>query len=152
KVPDCWTQPAEWREQVQAQLGRFPLFQFWGPGASIVSSRWIADATILTHRRFNPTLTLVYLPHLDYALQKLGPDHPDIPAHCRDVDAEVGKLLDYFRGAGVTPIIVSEYGIEAVDDAVHVNRALREAGLLRVREERGGELLDPGASDAFAVS
>ena len=39
-----------------------------------------------------------------------------------------------------------------VDRPVHINRALRDAGLLIVREEDGGELLDPAISKAFAVS
>jgi hypothetical protein len=35
---------------------------------------------------------------------------------------------------------------------VHINRALRRAGWLKVREELGREQLDAGASDAFAVA
>nr|HMQ22351.1 alkaline phosphatase family protein [Planctomycetota bacterium] len=41
--------------------------------------------------------------------------------------------------------------IEAVNQAVYLNRVLRERGLLRVQETAHGEVLDPGASDAFAV-
>jgi hypothetical protein len=49
--------------------------------------------------------------------------------------------------------VASEYGITPVRDAVHINRALREAGLIAVRpEEFGREILDPGASAAFAVA
>src|SRR5207249_9663415 len=40
----------------------FPLFQFWGPGAGLTSSRWIADCARLVIDRKRPTLTLVYLP------------------------------------------------------------------------------------------
>ena len=35
---------------------------------------------------------------------------------------------------------------------MHPNRALREHGLLAVREEPGRDVLDPGASAAFAVA
>jgi predicted AlkP superfamily pyrophosphatase or phosphodiesterase len=49
-------------------------------------------------------------------------------------------------------VILSEYGITQVSTPVHINRALRQAGLLRVRREGDGELLDPAQSDAFAVS
>jgi predicted AlkP superfamily pyrophosphatase or phosphodiesterase len=94
----------------------------------------------------------VYLPHLDYPLQKLGPDHADIPAEVRAVDAEAGRLLDAYERQGVTSIIVSEYGIEPVSTPLHVNRVLRQAGLCRVREEEGLEVMDAGASDAFAVA
>lgn len=152
KIPDIYTHPASLRDELQEQLGPFPLFHFWGPASSIRSSRWIADASLLIHQRFNPTLSLIYLPHLDYALQKLGPDHRDIPAHARDIDTVVGRLIDYFDDRRVRVMILSEYGIQPVDSAVAINRALRREGALRVRVEQGLELLDPGASDAFAVT
>ncbi|MEX0655909.1 MAG: nucleotide pyrophosphatase/phosphodiesterase family protein, partial [Phycisphaeraceae bacterium] len=152
KLPDCYSDPPELRDQLQRELGTFPLFRFWGPVADITSSRWIVDATMSVHRQYEPTLTLVYLPHLDYALQKYGPGHAKSVAAVREIDAEVGRLLDYCEQQGVTPIVVSEYGIEAVDGAVAVNRVLRDAGFLRVRTEEGLELLDPGACEAFAVA
>lgn len=152
KLPDIYCEPAGLRDQLQDRLGAFPLFGFWGPKASIRSSRWIAGAAKLVHGQYRPTLTLVYLPHLDYDLQRLGPEHAGIPAAVAEVDAVVGDLIDYFRGCGVGVMLVSEYGIEAVDDAVPINRVLRTAGLLRVRDERGLEQLDAGASEAFAVA
>jgi predicted AlkP superfamily pyrophosphatase or phosphodiesterase len=100
----------------------------------------------------NPTLTLVYLPHLDYPLQRLGPDHPQMKEELRAIDALAGELLDAARDAGARVVVLSEYGIEKVSSAVHVNRALRSANLLRVREELGTEKLDAGGSDAFAVA
>lgn len=151
KIPDCYTQPADLRPWLQDQLGPFPLFNFWGPLSSIESSDWIAQASLLVHQRQQPTLTLVYLPHLDYGLQKLGPEHPQISEHVAAIDGVVGRLIDSFQERGVRVMVVSEYAIDPVDDAVHVNRALREAGLLHVRDERNREQLDPGASDAFAV-
>jgi hypothetical protein len=48
--------------------------------------------------------------------------------------------------------VLSEYGIAPVSKPVHLNRALRERGLLAVREELGLEVLDAGASAAFAVA
>ena len=152
KIPDCYADPPELRDQLQERLGRFPLFNFWGPGSSIASSRWIADAARFVHERHRPTLTLVYLPHLDYALQKLGPHHADIPKALAEIDDAAGGLIDYFDGNGVRVVVCSEYGIEAVDDAVHINRLLRQEGGIRVREEEGLELLDPGASPVFAVA
>jgi len=152
KLPDVHTHPGELRDRLQAKLGTFPLFSFWGPMADISSTRWIAGAALHVEEEHKPTLSLVYLPHLDYPLQKLGPDHADIPGHVKQVDAEVGRLLDAYARSGVRPIIVSEYGIEAASTPVHLNRVLRTAGLLRVREEEGLELLDAGASEAFAVA
>jgi predicted AlkP superfamily pyrophosphatase or phosphodiesterase len=152
KIPDCYTQPADLRARLQAELGVFPLFQFWGPGASIASSRWIADAARLVHTWHRPTLNLAYLPHLDYALQKLGPGHAGIPHAVAEVDAVAGDLIDYFDAQGVKVLIVSEYGIEPATAPIHINRVLRAQGGLAVREEEGLEWLDPCASQAFAVA
>ncbi len=151
KIPDIHTHPPELRVSLQEKLGQFPLFNFWGPASSIVSSRWIAEASMMTHDTFDPTLMLIYLPHLDYALQKLGPEHADISGHVREIDNVVGDLIDFFDQKETRIILLSEYGIEPVDAAVFINRFLREQGGLSVREESGGELLDAGASDAFAV-
>jgi predicted AlkP superfamily pyrophosphatase or phosphodiesterase len=152
KLPDCYTKPLELRNELTARFGAFPLFNFWGPGTSIASSRWIADAALHVRRTHSPTLTLVYLPHLDYDLQRLGPDHPSIAEALRQVDAVVGDLIADAARDGARVIILSEYGITSVTMPVHINRALRQAGLLRVRREGEGELLDPGQSDAFAMS
>jgi predicted AlkP superfamily pyrophosphatase or phosphodiesterase len=154
KIPDHYTEPPELHDELDRVLGRFPLFRFWGPGADITSSRWIARATahVLASRR--PTLTLCYLPHLDYGLQKWGP-HPEDPrvaAELRAIDAVAGELIRFARGRGLRVLLVSEYGIVPVSGAVHVNRVLREAGLIRVRVELGREQLDAGASKAFALA
>jgi predicted AlkP superfamily pyrophosphatase or phosphodiesterase len=152
KLPDCYTKPLELRDELTKRLGPFPLFSFWGPATSIDASRWIGDAAVHVRWAHSPTLTLVYLPHLDYDLQRLGPDHPRIPAALREVDAVAGTLIADAERDGARVIVVSEYGITPVSTPVHINRALRQAGLLRVRREGSGELLDPSQSDAFAVS
>jgi predicted AlkP superfamily pyrophosphatase or phosphodiesterase len=152
KAPDCYAEPPELRDELQRELGQFPLFQFWGPGSSIASSAWIAKSARYTYDKHKPWLTLVYLPHLDYCLQKYGPRHPEIGKHLREIDDVAGELVEHVRKDGARVIVCSEYGITDVSGPVHINRALREAGLIRVREERGLELLDPGASEAFAVS
>jgi predicted AlkP superfamily pyrophosphatase or phosphodiesterase len=152
KLPDIYTQPAALREELTGKLGTFPLFHFWGPTADIVSSRWIADAALHVLATRRPTLTLLYLPHLDYNLQRLGPNHPDITHDLSRVDAVCGEIIDSARRDGARVVVLSEYGITEVSGAVHVNRALREAGLVEVRAELGRELLDPGASEAFAVA
>lgn len=154
KLPDCYTVPARLRDQLTERLGPFPLFQFWGPATSIASTRWIADATKVVMAEHDPTLTLVYLPHLDYDLQRFGPDekHPAVRQSLTDLDAVAGDLADAARASGRSVVVLSEYGITAVDRPIHINRALRDAGLVTVREEDGGELLDPMASQAFALA
>ena len=152
KLPDVWSDPPELRHRLQDELGTFPLFEFWGPGASIASSRWIAEAAKRVELADDPTLSLIYLPHLDYALQKYGPDAPEIAAELRAIDEVAGELLDLYAARGARRIVLSEYGIVPVSRPVHLNRALREAGLIATRDELGRELLDAGRCEAFAVA
>ena len=153
KVMDSYSQPADLKDRLQAELGTFPLMRFWGPGANIASSRWIADATVRILEWHRPSLTLAYLPHLDYNLQRLGPDDPAIALDLAEVDAEAGRVIDAAEELGADVVVLSEYGITAVDRPVALNRVLREAGLLSVRKEPlGWETLDPGGSRAFAVA
>ena len=153
KIPDLYSEPAVLRDELQEQLGRFPLFNFWGPTADIRSTAWIADASCQLFRREHPSLMLVYLPHLDYNLQRVGPDGAGIDEDIRLVDAEAGKLIDVARECDAEVVVLSEYGITQVNQPIHINRILRQAGYLRVRREPlGWETLDCGASRAFAVS
>lgn len=154
KLPDCYTKPAAWRDGLQATLGAFPLFQFWGPATDIASSQWIADAAKVALQEFSPTLTMAYLPHLDYDMQRHGPDpsHPAVRQSLIDIDRVAGELIGHAHRAGRRVVVVSEYGITPVDRPVHLNRHLRAAGYLAVRTEDGAELLDPMMSAAFAVA
>ena len=152
KVVDIYSQPADIRDRVVAEHGAFPFFNFWGPQAGIRSSEWIAEASISVEQWYSPTLLLVYLPHLDYNLQRLGPDDPQIRGDVRAIDTVCGKLIAHCRARGRRVIALSEYGLVPVSGAVHVNRVLRGAGLLAIRDELGTDTLDAGASDAFAVA
>lgn len=150
KEPDCWTWPPSLHDELVAELGPFPLFTFWGPGANIESSRWIIGAT----RKVLPDhdLTLAYIPHLDYDLQRFGPSGPEAVRAAQEVDAALAPLLDDAEALGATVVVLSEYGITDVDTPVDVNRALRRAGLLHVHRNSTGELLDTWTSRAFAVA
>lgn len=152
KLPDVYSTPLALRDELQAKLGTFPLFSFWGPATNVSATKWIADATRHVYDTRRPTLTLAYLPHLDYVLQRLGPDDPRVAKDLREIDAVCGELIDHISKDGARVIVLSEYGITPVFDAIHVNRALRDAGLLAVKDELGRDMLDAGASEAFAVS
>lgn len=152
KMPDCYSHPAELRDVLQEKLGQFPLFQFWGPGANIKSSKWIADASMYTDDLHNPTLTLIYLPHLDYCLQKFGPDESKIAKELGEIDALVEELVTFYEKKKARIVLLSEYGIAPVSKPIHLNRLFREHNLVQIRVERGLELLDPGASKAFVVA
>jgi len=152
KAPGIYSHPASVGADLVKQLGEFPLFDFWGPRASLRSSSWIAAAARRVFDAHHPDITLVYLPHLDYDLQRFGGSGPEAQRAAAELDAVAGDLIDHLRGAGATGIVLSEYGITDVRRPVHVNRRLREAGLLDVAYNAAGELLDTFASRAFAVA
>ncbi|MCC9020693.1 MULTISPECIES: alkaline phosphatase family protein [Flavobacterium] len=152
KKPDCYSKPSDLRDRLQAQLGTFPLFDFWGPKTTIRSSQWIANAAKLVYQWHNPTLTLIYLPHLDYCCQKFQPGSPEINEDVKAIDKVCKDLIEYFESKGTEVVVLSEYGITEVNNPIHINRFLRTHGYLQIREERGLELLDTGECKAFALA
>jgi predicted AlkP superfamily pyrophosphatase or phosphodiesterase len=151
KVPDLHTHPSTLRDELQRELGAFPLFKFWGPAADISSSSWIARCAARVWERQKPTLSLVHLPHLAYNLQRLGPRHADVPKDLRAIDALCGDLIEQATTDDAAIIVLSGYGVTEVNGAIPLNQVLRRADLLAVRREEAGEQLDAGASEAFAV-
>ncbi|MDX6740597.1 alkaline phosphatase family protein [Actinocorallia sp. A-T 12471] len=152
KSPDCYTRPPELHDELVGDLGAFPLFTYWGPTADITSSRWIVAAARRVLAGHRPDCMLVYVPHLDYDLQRFGPDSPQAVKAAADLDTVLGPLLDDALAADASVVVLSEYGITDAARPVDVNRALRRAGLLDVHVQEGRELLDPWASRAFAVA
>jgi predicted AlkP superfamily pyrophosphatase or phosphodiesterase len=188
KFFDIYSWPYSIREEIKKELGEFPFFSFWGPAAGIDSpqgkadaaSRWIAESAKWIENKYSPTLNLIYLPHLDYNLQRHGPFsvaanvssrtvaegasknprshecgyeiNPAIHRDLREIDVIVGDLIDFFGKRGVQVILLSEYGITNVNSPIHLNRIFRERGWLTVKNELGLEILDAGASKVFAVA
>ncbi len=152
KSPDCYTAPSALHDRLEAELGPFPLFSYWGPRADLTSSAWIAGAARHVLEADRPDLTLVYLPHLDYDLQRFGPASSEAVRAARALDGVIGPVVDQARARGTAVVAVSEYGITRASRPVDVNRALRRAGLLTVHTQAGMEYLDPWTSRAFAVA
>lgn len=151
----CFTRPEGLYKELIEQLDHFPLHHFWGPLANIASSEWIFRSAAFAARRFRPNFFYVYVPHLDYAAQREGPDSEAARISVEQLDVAIGQFAEELRAAyGAEPllwIVASEYVITPVDHASFPNRVLREAGLLKVREEGGAELLDLERSDAWAL-
>lgn len=151
KLPDCYSIPAELRYKFNQEFGRFPLFQFWGPATSIASSEWIGKTAMAIEEMFEPTLHLVYLPHLDYILQRVGPEG-NISKDLSEIDNLCGRLINFFCEKGCRIILLSEYGITQVNRPIHPNRILRVEGYLALKVDLNREYLDFGKCRAFAVS
>jgi predicted AlkP superfamily pyrophosphatase or phosphodiesterase len=166
KFFDVYSWPYSIRTEIKKDLGEFPFFGFWGPAAGIrtpqgsadCASRWIAESAKWIENKHSPTLNLVYLPHLDYNLQRHGvfgaPGKilPQIIPNLRAIDSIVGDLIEFFSKRGVCVVVLSEYGITNVDTPIHLNRIFRAHGWITVKDELGLEMLDVGNSKVFAVT
>ena len=148
----CWSQPGDLYAKLVGELGPFPLHQYWGPMASLPSSAWIINSARSIWRREIPDLQLVYIPHLDYNLQRLGPDHPLIQRDWADLVKILEPLVQDVRRDGGAVILAGDYGMNAVSRAVLPNLVLRRNGLLKTRaDEQGKQLIDFTASRAVAM-
>lgn len=160
KVFDIYSWPYPIRDEIKRDLGPFPFPTFWGPAAGVDTpqgradavSKWIAESAKWIENKYSPTLSLVYLPHLDYNLQRFGPNDRRIAKDLKEIDAIVGDLISFFAKRNVQVILLSEYGIVEVDTPIHLNRLFRDQGWLTIKHELGHELIDFGASQAFAVA
>jgi predicted AlkP superfamily pyrophosphatase or phosphodiesterase len=160
KFFDIYTWPFPMRAEIKQDLGEFPFATFWGPAAGVPSpqgppdaaSRWIAESAKWIETRHQPTLSLVYLPHLDYTFQRLGPEDPAVARDVQALDGIVGDLIAFFQQRGVRVVVLSEYGLVSVRHAIHLNRLFRKQGWVAIKEELGLEMLDCGASKVFAVA
>jgi predicted AlkP superfamily pyrophosphatase or phosphodiesterase len=151
-VPSCYARPMGMYEELAEQIGEFNLHHYWGPMASIASSEWITKATLRVMELYKPLILFTYLPQMDYTLQRFGPNSPAALTDLKKVDALLDQLKSLCSSMGYTIVVLSEYGMSQVDSPVEINRVLRQNGFLQVREVKGKEYLDYGASDAFAVA
>lgn len=138
-------------DRLEKSLGPFPFPSFWGPRAGLPCTQWIARAAAKVIADEQPDLTLVYLPHLDYATQRQGPAQCNLPHLIKELDDAVQPVLDEASKQGAGVWVVNEYAHVPVDQVIEPNRALRRAGFLQVRPGPFGEILDVYGSRAFAV-
>ena len=152
KVFDVHTQPMGMRERLKKDLGPFPFSSFWGPASDIKSSVWIAESAKWVEEKHWPSLSLVYLPHLDYNMQRVGIDWNVIRADLRQIDDVVGDLIRFYEARNVRVVLLSEYGITDVSQPIHLNRVFREKEWLSIKDELGRETLELGSSRVFAIA
>ncbi len=142
----CYTQPQKYYGELLESIGHFPLQHFWGPLANIKSSQWILESALKAISDFKPQFSYIYIPHLDYAAQKLGPNSPAAFQAVTELDEVLGNMINGVHESlgkeNVVWIIASEYVITEVDHVTYPNRILREAGLLNVSVQEDGEHLD----------
>jgi predicted AlkP superfamily pyrophosphatase or phosphodiesterase len=151
----CYTRPSELYGTLRDALGHFPLQHFWGPLANIRATEWICRSAARQAADEVPNFFYIYVPHLDYAAQRSGPDSPPARAALAELDTVLAEMAAAFHAAygprRLLWLVASEYAIVPVDQVVYPNRMLRQAGLLAVRPTPEGEQLDLEASRAWAL-
>ncbi|QDV33214.1 alkaline phosphatase family protein [Tautonia plasticadhaerens] len=151
KVFGIWGSPPELPARLERLIGPFPFPSFWGPMAGLPATRWIARCAAEVLSADRPDLTLVYLPHLDYEPQRLGPSGCDMARLVGELDEAAAPLLDAAKAVGARVWVFGEYGHSDVVRPVLPNRALRDAGMLAVRPGPYGDQLETFQGRAFAV-
>ena len=151
----CYSKPEGLYQTLLDEFGHFPLQHYWGPLANIESTRWTIQAACRLIERQAPNFHYIYIPHLDYAAQKFGPDSEPARQSLAAMDAELATLDAFVADSPLADDVVylaaSEYAMTPVTGAIFPNRALREAGLLKTHSTDDGEVIDFAASDAFAM-
>lgn len=153
---DCYSRPEPLYAELCASLGRrFGLFRYWGPLARARVGRWISEATLnILARADAPDRLFVYLPSLDYDLQRHGPDSPQAAAALAETLAQIESLVAAAEAQGRSWLVTGDYAIEPVagsDGAAFPNRILRAAGLFHTRETARMLYPDFYTSRAFAI-
>lgn len=151
-ILDCISEPPSLNKRLHKELGSvFPLQHYWGPTASKKSSRWIARAVIRVMEEDGPDFLYAYLPHLDYDLQRSGPDSPA----GREAFTELASLLaELLKAAGSRKyrvIFFGDYPIGEARGVIFPNRALRRAGLFETRDIKGRHYPNYYTSAAFCM-
>ncbi|HMP89893.1 MAG TPA: alkaline phosphatase family protein [Kiritimatiellia bacterium] len=152
-IQDCHSIPESLYAEISATVRKsFNLMHYWGPLASDKSSEWIMDSFdhVMTHE--TPDLLFGYLPHLDYDLQRYGPES----RHARSAASALAKMLRRFLQSceknNYDYVIFGDYEITPVRrGAVFPNRRLADAGLFRAREVKGMLYPDFFHYEAFAM-
>ena len=155
-VMDCYSRPEPLYADLCSSIGRkFDLYRYWGPIASAKVGRWISAATLqILARPDAPDHLFVYLPSLDYDLQRHGPHSPQAAAALAETLSQIDPLLAAAETQGRQWLLAGDYAVEPAapaEAALFPNRILRAAGLFHTRETAKMLYPDFFTSRAFAV-
>jgi predicted AlkP superfamily pyrophosphatase or phosphodiesterase len=121
--------------ELERELGPYPT----GYAVSLDDDRRKAAFSVRILETRRPRLHLAYLTALDEVQHYTGPESEQTAQTLIALDALVGDLRRAAeRGAAgpLTVAVVSDHGLVRTDHEVHLQAALREAGLLEVRGGR----------------
>lgn len=152
-IQDFYARPAGLYNHLCNKQGKtFNLHSYWGPFTSSASTEWIANAAVeLLQTGKAADLQLVYLPHLDYEMQKSGPDSKSSKNEFNKLEKILEMLFAVAKLAKYEVVIFGDYAITEAKEALFPNKILRNSGLFSVRDIKGMMYPDIYSSKAFAM-
>ena len=154
-IQDFFSAPPDLYQSVCHDIRqKFNLMNYWGPMTNVKASTWIAKATANVLRRMaseNDTYVLTYIPHLDYASQRNGPESDETEEAFAEYEECLQILLDAAKKYGYEVQILGDYAITQAENAVFPNRLLAEKGYLSLRNVKGMLYPNLHSSHAFAL-
>ena len=151
-IMSCYVQPADCAQELARRAGTFPLWRYWGPLASPKVGRACVSWFEAMTDAHDVDEAYLYLPTLDYAAQKSGPDSPAAKAALKEFRRQLERLADICMRRGCELRVEGDYEItEVTAEPVRPNVVLRRADLFRTRTVAGMAYPDFYQSAAFAM-
>ena len=142
-VMSCYTKPTGMAPILEKLCGKFPLWRYWGPLASPKVGRKCVSWFEAMTDAHDVDEAYLYLPTLDYAAQKSGPDSPAAQAALKEFRRQLERVADICMRRGCELKVVGDYEItEVTAEPVRPNVVLRRNDLFRTRTvAKAAELL-----------
>ena len=151
-IMSCYTKPTGMVDVLTKLCGKFPLWRYWGPLASPkVGRKCISYFEEMTNVR-DVDEAYLYLPTLDYAAQKYGPDSSAAKSALKEFRRQLERIADIAMHRGCELKVMGDYEItEVTAEPVLPNVILRREGLFKTRTVGGMSYPDFYQSTAFAM-
>ena len=151
-IMSCYTKPTGMVDVLTKLCGKFPLWRYWGPLASPkVGRKCISYFEEMTNIH-DVDEAYLYLPTLDYAAQKYGPDSSAAKAALKEFRKQLERIADIAMHRGCELKVMGDYEItEVTAEPVLPNVILRREGFFKTRTVGGMSYPDFYQSTAFAM-
>ena len=151
-IMSTYTKPTGMIEILEKLHGKFPLWRYWGPLASPkVGRKCISYFEEMTNAH-DVDEAYLYLPTLDYAAQKCGPDSSQAGAALKEFKKQLERVADICMRRGCKLEVTGDYEItEVTKEPVLPNVVLRREGLFKTRTVGGMSYPDFYQTTAFAM-
>ena len=151
-IMSSYTKPTGMVDILEKLHGRFPLWRYWGPLASPKVGRMCISYFEAMTNAHDVDEAYLYLPTLDYAAQKAGPDSPQSRAALREFRKQLERIADICMRRGCRLEVTGDYEITDVTaEPVRPNVVLRREGFFKTRTVGGMSYPDFYQSTAFAM-